>query len=162
MLDRKLIELEVVSWDMYQALRRAIGKKNEFGTKHSKIQYAEIIEPLAFNSFEELYKSVVADAPIRRLSLPETQPDGSFRWKRASRQEDGKFNEIELEKHTAAAEKEGVIFVHYSAGRMEDHEICFERIEGKVVSLELRVPTRQLEAYTARGNFERKTYANAV
>ena len=165
MLDRKQIQLETVPWSNYQDLRRCLGKHNRHDREDKKTTYAEIKEPLKLSNFEELIYQAEADNPVRRLSVPATEADGSFNWKRVPRDLYGKWSSKELLIATSYLPTAKTLFVHYSAGRTEDHEIGFEDSENgdnPIVSLELRIPTRQLTAYTWHGSVPQKPYVNAV
>ena len=163
MFDTKKLMLEEITSRDYDVLRASwcLDLKSPLPDSSSRfnLRFVRIAIPLPYGSFESVCRDAL-DAPslVRRVSVrgernPET---GKYSWLRLYPQDQGANPAQNIELYAAAARAAGFMCVNLKTSVVDnnvyrDHEIGFEAVDGKVVSVNIKVPGVDMGKYCCDG-----------
>lgn len=164
MLDTKQFVMQEIGAEAYLELRRAWTIPYRLSDPSSYQRFARILNPFIYSDFAAVCREAVETPCARRISVPLTdRGKGRDKWGEKLRLE-----EVAAKLHTIImrAERFGFLYVHFRTRVLNgNHEMGFERLEGKVVSTNVVIPgpeVRQYEFYPIKGGIEHDKLAGLI
>ena len=159
MFDTKKLMLEEITSRDYDVLRASWcldlkSPSSDFSSRFD-LRFVRIAIPLPYGSFEDVCRDAL-DAPslVRRVSVrgERDSETGKYYWLRLYPQDQGANRTQSIEFYAAAARAAGFMCVNLKASVVgRDHEIGFEAVDGKVVSVNIKVPGDDMGKYCCDG-----------
>lgn len=160
MVDRKNMLLREVGLEKYIQLRNQLLLKNNVVEKdQERYGFAEIIEPLKFDSYERLLEDFAAFHYSRKASVKVKEPTvfkdneyDSDKWVRVRKRD---LDRKTIREFSKIARRNGFLYINFRNSGPYDNEVGFELIENKIKSTNITMPGAQRRFVTWEGSKER-------